>query len=267
MRRRKFIKIAGLSSMGSLVSNFNLHRYSPTSHYISFSFDDGFRKSFLRAAELHEEYGLKAALNVIATGHLPDFKVKDAWIENQVLGDFDDWNNLVGRGHSVMPHTWQHLNLTKIPIAQARENIDKCLEYFENNLDGYKGDDAVYHFAYNASNDELHEHALTKVRAVRTSGRIALNEQQYNLNKVNDPAILGCWANGPDICDEFLEKTINDFLDSDGGWLILNLHGFDNEGWGPVSTKYYDGLLKKLVNINHVKILPEAEVLKLESTK
>ena len=46
-----------------------------------------------------------------------------------------------------------------------------------------------------------------------------------------------------------VESEINKFLEEPGGWLILNLHGLDNEGWGPVSTNYLDGLLKRLVDI------------------
>ena len=36
-----------------------------------------------------------------------------------------------------LPHSWEHLNLTEIPINKAFSNIDKCLDYFEDNLDGF----------------------------------------------------------------------------------------------------------------------------------
>ncbi|MCI0363213.1 MAG: hypothetical protein L0219_04980, partial [Phycisphaerales bacterium] len=42
-------------------------------HVFTLSFDDGFKKSSLRTAEIYEKYKLPACINVIATAHLPDF--------------------------------------------------------------------------------------------------------------------------------------------------------------------------------------------------
>jgi len=55
-----------------------------------------------------------------------------------------------------------------------------------------------------------------------------------------EPIRIGCWADGPGLCNNYVERAVNDFLASPGGWLIFNLHGFDDEGWGPISTTYYD---------------------------
>ena len=74
---------------------------------------------------------------------------------------------------------------------------------------------------------------------------------------------IGAWANGPDNIDDYVDKTVNDFLASGGGWMVVCLHGLDNEGWGPVSTTYYDQLLKRLVKIDKLDILPAGEVVKI----
>jgi peptidoglycan/xylan/chitin deacetylase (PgdA/CDA1 family) len=230
-------------------------------HILTLSFDDGFKKSFYRIADIHEGYGLQACLNVIATGHQKRFNTEPKWIPQQLLGNFDDWNALKERGHEIMPHTWEHRNLTEIPLKQAKKNIDKCLDYFEANLEGYKADEAVYNFAYNASTAELDDHALQRVRAVRTGGWLVLDNTMVNVISSSIPQRLGCWGHGPDFCDSYVEETINNFLDSPGGWLILNLHGLDEEGWGPVRSGYLDGLLKRLIEIDHLEVLPTGEVL------
>ncbi len=59
-----------------------------------------------------------------------------------------------------------------------------------------------------------------------------------------------------------LSKRSSNFITSSGGWLVLNLHGLDEEGWGPVSSKYLDDLLKRLVKIEYLEVLPAGEVLK-----
>ena len=57
------------------------------------------------------------------------------------------------------------------------------------------------------------------------------------------------------------QKYINDFLNSSGGWLVLNLHGLDSEGWGPISSKYLDKLLLRLLKIHYLSIKTMGEIL------
>ncbi|MEM9929108.1 MAG: polysaccharide deacetylase family protein [Bacteroidota bacterium] len=264
MKRRTFLQQSSLAAAGLALSSCTPRLAVPAgkTHVLTLSFDDGFKQSFYRIAEIHEAYGLKACLNVIATGHLPDFRKVDDWILPEILGDFEDWNRLSGRGHEVMPHSWKHLNLTKIPVAQAQENILKCLNYFEENLDGYNPKQAVYNYAFDASTEALDAFTLQHVKAVRTGGWLLWKDQAYNAMPVNEQTgRLGCWTNGPDNNDRWVDQQINKFLKTDGGWLILNLHGLDNEGWGPISTSYLDKLLKRLVAIEKLTVLPAGEAL------
>jgi peptidoglycan/xylan/chitin deacetylase (PgdA/CDA1 family) len=234
------------------------------SHILTLSFDDGFKKSFYKIADIHSEYGLKACLNVIASGHLPEFKGVGKWVLPELMGNFDDWNALKRRGHEIMPHTWDHLNLTEIPLEEAKANIDKCLAYFAQHLEGYKANEAVYNFAFNASTPELDEFTLTRVHSLRTGGWLVLKDSRVNRIPITlKPVALGCWSHGPELSDNYVEEEVNKFLAGSGGWLIFNLHGLDEEGWGPVSTSYLDGLLKRLVGIDYLDILPTGEVLKL----
>lgn len=259
MNRRNFIETATLLSLGLGMESFIEKRKT---HILTLSFDDGFKKSFYKIAEIHDAYGLKACLNVIAMGHEKGF-VQDKFIPQDILGNFDDWNKLKSRGHEIMPHSWDHKDLTKIPVNEAKDNLDKCFDFFEKNLIGYKAEKAIYNFAYNASNEALDEYALNRVRAIRTGGWLVLKDTKYNATpqkRAKRPQ-LGCWSYGPDICDNHIEAEVHDFLTGKGGWLILNLHGLDNEGWGPISANYLDGLLKRLVKIKNLDILPTGKVL------
>ncbi|MGD1893316.1 MAG: polysaccharide deacetylase family protein [Cyclobacteriaceae bacterium] len=260
MNRRQFIKTS--AAAGAAMIYGRLPPKYTKSHVLTLSFDDGFKKSFYRITEIHQEYGLLACLNVIATGHLKEYPIQDDWIKKDMLGDFDDWNTLKSQGHEVMPHTWQHLNLTKIPLEQAKQNIDKCLSFFAENLEGYQANETVYNFAYNASTPELDNYVLERVPALRTGGWLVLKDSMANPLPIASPISLGCWGHGPDYCDQYIDQEVNKFLTSEGDWLILNLHGLDGEGWGPLSTNYLDSLLKRLVKIDHLGVLPTAEVLK-----
>jgi len=264
MKRRAFLKATALGSLATGIGGWS---HPAKTHLLTLSFDDGFKKSFHRIAEIHEEYGLKACLNVIATGHRKNFNTEPKWIPQKLLGNFDDWNALKSRGHEVMPHTWEHLNLTEIPEKKAKSNIEKCLNYFERHLEGCRSSEAVYNFAYNASTPALEAFALQRVAAVRTGGWLVLKDTVVNLIPVGPkPLRLGCWGHGPDFCDHYVEEEIRKFLAGPGGWLILNLHGLDEEGWGPVSTTYLDGLLRRLVEVDHLEVKPAGMVLKKTKT-
>lgn len=246
MKRRKFIKSTAVCA---LIPNLGFKQASKT-HIISFSFDDGFKNSFIKLAEIHEQYGLKACLNIIASGHMESFQAVDNWILSELMGDFDTWNNLVARGHEVMPHSWQHLNLARQEPIEAKKLISKCIDYFNEHLMKFDPSKAVFNFPFNASNDELDQYTLSLVRAVRTSGN-AINPFPSKNSK-----ILGCTSNGPSNNDDWVEDKVNSFLAMEGGWLIFNLHGLDKEGWGPISANYFATLLERLVQIKSLDILP-----------
>ncbi len=255
MLRRNFVKKTVLAGIATGFKSLIQRR---STHILTLSFDDGFKKSFYQIVEIFERYNLHACLNIIASGHLSTFKKPDEY-HNAQRGDFNDWNLLKKRGHEIMPHSWDHSNLTSMPLERAKEDIRRCFDYFEKNLDGFNASSAIYNFAYNASTTDLEKYALTKVKAIRTYSELPINPIPISSN----PVRLGCLSFGPDNADKWVEKMINDFLKDSGGWLILNLHGLDEEGWGPVSSIYLDSLLKGLVKINYLDILPTGEVLSL----
>lgn len=253
MKRRTFNKTIALGSLGLGLGV----RFPQKSHILTLSFDDGFKKSFYKIAELYEAHGLSACFNVIASGHLPNFKAVDDWILPELMGDFEDWNALQARGHEIMPHSWKHFNLARQPFKKATKLIDKCLDYFETHLEGYSNEKAVFNFPFNASTSKLEAYLLDRVRAVRTFGKGALNPIPLS----NEPVRLQCATSGPTRIDNWVGSQVDSFLAGEGGWLILNVHGLDDEGWGPISTGYLEALLKRLVEVENLAILPAGMVL------
>ena len=71
---------------------------------------------------------------------------------------------------------------------------------------------------------------------------------------------IGCAGFGPDRCDDNLVATVDSFLDGPPAWLCYNLHGLDDEGWGPVGSDTLDDLLGRLV-ARGVPVLPIVDAL------
>lgn len=251
--RRQLLKLLGMSAAG-LVLPLRLPAQTKKRHIITLSFDDGFKKSTEITAKLFEKYKLSACINVIATGHLKDFKSPD---EYQVTpkGDFVLWNELKARGHEVMPHGYKHINKAKIPLKDAQDLIVRCLDYFTGHLKGFKSEEAIFNFPYTASTPELEAWLSDKVLAFRTQGP-GINAMPHKGQKR-----LTCTAFGPGSTEEALDRQIKALLELPEGWFIYNVHGLDGEGWGPMRTEYLDRLLARLVEIDSVAVLPAGKAL------
>lgn len=223
-------------------------------HIVTLSFDDGFERSSIRTAEIFERHGLVVELNVIAAGHLG--KPDDKWHRRWRKGDFGLWNELKARGHHVMPHGLEHVNKAEVPFAEAKRLIEACLDVFRAELAGFDASDASFAFPHNRSTLDLEAWLRTRVRAFRTRGDPVMPLPYSNQQRVT------CTGFGPGRCDNHLLEVIDSFLAGGPGWLCYNLHGLDDEGWGPVGSDTLDRLLERLV-AHDARVLPITAALDL----
>jgi len=254
MRRREFIAAIGTAALAAIPA----HRLSGASgklHIVSLSFDDGFRKSFLRIAEIYEKFSFSACFNIIASAHLPGNLVRDDYMKQELFGDFGVWNELQDRGHEIMPHGYRHAHLASLPLAEAKDLILRSLEVFAKELRGFDAKKAVFNFPYNQSSPELEEWLPSVVMAYRTMGEIVNSVPGPNTVKVT----TGGW--GPDNAEKHLDENVEKLLAQPTGWMVYNLHGLDEEGWGPIRPGYLEKLLGRLREIESVRILPTARAL------
>jgi hypothetical protein len=194
-------------------------------HIVTLSFDDGFERSSLRTIEIFERHGLAAELNVIAAGHRG--KPDETW-------------------HTAWP----------LPLGEAQRLIERCLEVFAAELEGFEASESSFAFPYNRSNAALEAWLCGQVRAFRTGGEAVMPLPRAGQQRVT------CVSFGPERCDEHLVHTIDSFLAGSPGWLCYNLHGLDDEGWGPVGSSTLDRLLERLI-ADGVQVLPIAAALDL----
>jgi peptidoglycan/xylan/chitin deacetylase (PgdA/CDA1 family) len=230
-------------------------------YIISLSFDDGFERSNRKIAEIYEKFGLSACFNVLALRQLPDREQADPYDDNYPVGNFDLWNRLQSRGHEIMPHGLLHNNLTEMPLEEAQRSVIRCLEVFENELDGFDPDEAIFNFTFNASTPEIEAWLPSVVKAYRTGGE-ALNPLPYR-----GQTKLTTTGFGPKNCEDHLDQQIENLFLQPEGWLIYNTHGLDDEGWGPIRASYLEVMLAKLTKIDGLMILPVGRALALPEEK
>lgn len=255
--RREVLKKIGLGVTAMAVPSVYgvvLPFPSERKHIITLSFDDGFKKSSIKTAEIFEKHGLQACLNVIATAHMKDFQLPNEY-HRWPAGDFELWNEIKARGHEIMPHGYKHSNLSKIPLAEAIDLIKACLEVFSRELKGFDPKQTVFNFPHNASSLEVEDWLEVRVKAFRTGGP-AVNPLPYK-----GQSKLTCTGYGPGNTEDHLEGEITKLLSLSTGWLIYNTHGLDDEGWGPMGSDFLDRLLARLVEIESVWVAPAGVVL------
>jgi peptidoglycan/xylan/chitin deacetylase (PgdA/CDA1 family) len=253
--RREFLGRVALGAAGMAVAALpRAWAGGGVTHVVTLSFDDGFRASSLKTAEIHERHGLSACINVLATAHLPTFEMPNEYHQYPV-GDFVFWNELQARGHEIMPHGYEHANKAEMPLAEAQDLILRCFDVFDQELEGFDRKKAVFNFPFNSSTPEVEEWLATQVMAFRTGG------PPVNPLPQTGPVRLTCTSHGPDPIDEDLNRRVDELLALPSGWLIYNTHGLDDEGWGPLSSTGLDRLLARLVEIPTARVLPAGRAL------
>jgi peptidoglycan/xylan/chitin deacetylase (PgdA/CDA1 family) len=228
---------------------------SPATHFVTLSFDDGFSHSMQLVAKIYEAYNLKACINVLAGVGKPDFETADPYLQGAQLGTFSLWNNLQSRGHEIMPHGYNHSRKTSLPLSQAQQLITKTLDVFSKELKGFAAPQAIFNFPYNDSTPDLEQWLAPQVRAFRVSG----NNRATNPMPCTQRLI--CKSFGPGNIDAWVDAEVTTFLDGPPGWLLLNTHGLDNEGWGPMSSTFLEALLDKLSTIRSVAVVTPSVAL------
>jgi hypothetical protein len=113
----------------------------------------------------------------------------------------------------------------------------------------------VFNFPYNESTPELEAWLPSVVMAFRARGGILNSIPGPNTHKVT----TGGW--GPGNAEKHVDETIEKLLAQPEGWMVYNLHGLDEEGWGPVRPAYLERLLERLRQIESVRIIPTGRAL------
>jgi peptidoglycan/xylan/chitin deacetylase (PgdA/CDA1 family) len=254
MRRREFIGALGGAAV--VAAPFRAAAQIPQkTHIVSLSFDDGFKKSFIRIAQIYEKFGLSGCFNIIANAHVPGNNVRDDYMKQELFGDFGLWNELQDRGHEIMPHGFEHEHLARLPLPQAKDLITRCLDVFSKELRGFDARKALFNFPYNQSSPAIEEWLPTVVMAFRTTGGVINPLPTRKTVKVT----TGGW--GPDSAEKDVDDNIAKLLAQPQGWMVYNLHGLNEEGWGPIRPEYLERLLARLREIDSVRVIPPCRAI------
>jgi peptidoglycan/xylan/chitin deacetylase (PgdA/CDA1 family) len=187
---------------------------------VALIFDDGFAKSTLATADIFDEYKLPAVFAVLA----------DSSKFVPGCGEWSMWNELQRRGHIIQPHGFDHTKLTDVPPAAAIDLVRRCLESFEQNLEGFDTKRALYAFTYNTPTPEAIEWLLPRVRAMRIGGDPLLSEADLQSR------VWRSQTDGPHDPYENFVHHFNRAREAKPAAFFYCLHGLDGQMWGATSS-------------------------------
>lgn len=207
--------------------------------YLSIIFDDGIATSAEQAVDILANYGFSASFYVV-TGWVRPKKIpiKDKY--NRLLdhGDWDFWRRVVAAGHEVGSHSFSHLNVsgklaTFFPIVTIADLLWSAHDIKTNIPQPL----ITISMPFNESSA-----VSTQVVKRTFAGRsLGTSDLKYNPTIDLDVYNIVSWAPSRALLLEQYRKAIAEI--PIGSWLILQLHGFEREGWEPISTAEFVAIL------------------------
>ena len=171
-------------------------------------------------------------------------------------GDWTHWRSLRDAGHEVGSHTFSHLNVTGkkarlfpwLVADELRKSRDDLVREAPQPL-------YTISMTWNASSRQSDR----IVRALYDACRLGGADVAYNDLGALDPYRLASWAPAASTPLRAYDEAIGAI--PEGGWLILQFHSFDGEGWEPLSRASFRALCETLRRHDDVKAAPVAQVI------
>lgn len=207
---------------------------------VSFSIDDGFWNSCNEMAEIFDRHGLKGTFNLVTHWVEPMQvdKIGDSYNEGLYHGSWPQWKTLLDRGHEIGSHTLTHPALPTIPLEDARREIVESKAILCEKL-GIE-EPFTFGFPYNQPSPEVLEIVSEHYLAARVGGKI-FNETPAALDMHQ---VQSWWPYSDTPLDEILAKI--DEARQKGCWLVIGLHGMNDEGWHPITPEKFEAVCEYL---------------------
>ncbi|MBI1389877.1 MAG: polysaccharide deacetylase family protein [bacterium] len=208
---------------------------------VTISIDDGFWDSASQMADLLDKYRLKASFNLITSWVKPmkTGEITDSYNEGADHGTWPQWKTLLDRGYEIGSHTCTHPALPTIDPEAYEKEISDSKRALIDNLG--VAEPVTFAFPYNQSSPEVKAVVEKYYAAARVGGKIFNQPGELDLYNVQS-----WWPYSDTPLEEIVAKI--DEAEAKGYWLVIGLHGMNEEGWHPIAPEKFEGMLKRLAN-------------------
>lgn len=181
---------------------------------ISLTFDDGVPNQFSIGREVLDKFNFKGTFFIITEG----------------ANNWDIIRDMVKDGHEIGSHTLTHPKLTEISLEDIRRQMEQSKIEIESNIKDYQ----CISFSYpnGLSNENIRQYASKVYQGARsTNGGYVPPEISYYFKL---PSFVLVSNTKLDFANKLVDSAIHN-----NSWLIETFHGFDNQGYEPVSSNLF----------------------------
>jgi peptidoglycan/xylan/chitin deacetylase (PgdA/CDA1 family) len=234
--------VAGVSDFGraSSVGSGIRDGHGGSLRFLSITFDDGLLRGSEIACELLAKHDMPATFYIV-TGWVQPIRasVRERYNAGRPHGDWRHWRGVRDAGHEVGSHTFSHVNaggkkamLMPWLIGQevARSHADLVREVPQTRY--------TISMPWNAATARSERHARQHFSACRLGTSALAYNQLQNVDRFR----LVSWAPASQTPISAYEHALTEIPPS--GWLVLQFHSFDNEGWDPLPRDAFDRICR-----------------------
>lgn len=206
---------------------------------VTFTIDDGFWKSSKQMADILDKYQLKASFYLVTHWVKPmkTDEIGDGYNEDLDHGAWPLWKGVLERGHEIGSHTCTHPALPTIGPKDALREITESKQILIQEL-GIQ-EPVTFAYPYNQPSPEVTKMVGLHYLSARIGGK-PLNE----IGSTNLQAVSSWWPLSDTPLEEITAKI--DAAKAKGDWLVIGLHGMNDEGWNPITPEKFEGVCKYL---------------------
>jgi peptidoglycan/xylan/chitin deacetylase (PgdA/CDA1 family) len=234
-----------------------------SSRVLSITFDDGFKQGSDIACDILARYNFAATFYLV-TGWIEPTRViiRDTVNADVSHGDWRHWRGVLERGHELGSHTFSHLN--------ARGKAAYLFPWlvsieFQKSLADLKREALQPSYTLSLPWNAASHRSRRVAPRYFSACRVGSQGRGYNRLANFDPFCLDSWAPNPATSIADYHEAIRNI--PQGGWLVIQLHSIDGEGWEPISSATFDGICDFVSDQGDIEVATIREVIeRLEST-
>lgn len=212
---------------------------------VSFTIDDGFWESSQQMADILDQYNLKASFYLVTHWVKPmkTDEIGDGYNEDLDHGAWPLWKNFLKRGHEIGSHSCTHPALPTIDAKDALQEITESKQILIDEL-GLE-EPITFAYPYNQPSPEVIKMVGGHYLSARIGGK-PFNE----IASTDLQAINSWWPLSDTPLEEITAKI--DEAKAKGYWLVIGLHGMNEEGWNPITPEKFEAVCKYLASDNAI---------------
>jgi peptidoglycan/xylan/chitin deacetylase (PgdA/CDA1 family) len=246
-----------VSDLGLLVGSEIRNGQDGRARFLSITFDDGLLYGSEIACELLAKHGMLATFYIV-TGWVEPVRaaLRERYNAGRSHGSWHHWRRVREAGHEVGSHTFSHVNawgkkallipwLIGQEVALSHADLMRELPQARYTIS----------MPWNAATARSERH----VRQHFSACRLGTSAPAYNRLQKLDRFRLASWAPASATPIHAYERAFAEI--PAGGWLVLQFHSFDNEGWDPLPRNVFERICRIAAAVPSLEIATVGTVI------